>query len=237
MSDSSSPLFRVEGLEVSYGAARVVHGIDLFVGSGETVALLGRNGAGKTSTLAGLAGLVDAHCETLELDGQDMRSSPAYRRARAGISLVPAGGRLFKSMTVRENLEIVRGARTGPQFTLDEVFELFPQIANFPDRQAGALSGGERQMVAIGRALMARPVMLLLDEPSEGLAPIVVERLGESIRLLQHRGLGILLCEQNHRFSLSLANRSYFIEKGLILHEGPAERALEDGAVERYLGV
>jgi branched-chain amino acid transport system ATP-binding protein len=173
----------------------------------------------------------------VSVEGKDLTRAEPHRRVRAGLALVPAGGRLFKSLSIRENLEIVTGRSVPAPFTVDEVFALFPRIAEFPDRMCGALSGGERQMVAFGRALMANPSVLLLDEPSEGLAPLVVETLLDTVTKLRAKGLGILLCEQNHHFALGVATRAYMLEKGRICHTDDTSRLAETGALERYLGV
>lgn len=236
MSKSESGLV-VEGLETFYDKSHVLWGVGLEVGMGEVVALMGRNGAGKTTTINSIAGLLKPKSGRVVVNGKDVSKAEPHKRVKAGLGLVPAHGRLFKSLSIRENLEIVSGRAVPEPFTVDEVFELFPRIAEFPDRMCGALSGGERQMVAFGRALMANPSVLLLDEPSEGLAPLVVETLRVTIDKLRAKGHGVLLCEQNHHFALGVATRAYFLEKGRICHADDTERLEESGALERYLGV
>jgi branched-chain amino acid transport system ATP-binding protein len=230
---------RVEGLDTFYDKSHVLWDVSVSVNPGEVVALMGRNGAGKTTTINSIAGLLKPKSGKVVIEGRDVTKHEPHRRVRSGLGLVPAHGRLFKSLSIRENLEIVNGraASNGDSFSVDEVFGLFPRIAEFPDRMCGALSGGERQMVAFGRALMANPTILLLDEPSEGLAPLVVQVLADTITKLRDKGIGVLICEQNHRFALGVASRAYFLEKGRICHEDETGRLAESGALERYLGV
>lgn len=233
----SEPGLLVEGLETYYGKSHVLWDVSLEVQMGEVVVLMGRNGAGKTTTINSIAGLLKTHAGRVVIEGRDVTKAEPHRRVRAGLGLVPAGGRLFKTLSIRDNLEIVTGRSVSDPFTVEEVFALFPRVAEFPDRMCGALSGGERQMVAFGRALMANPSILLLDEPSEGLAPLAVETLSDTIDKLRAKGLGVLLCEQNHHFALGVATRAYMLEKGRICHTGDTSRLAETGALERYLGV
>jgi branched-chain amino acid transport system ATP-binding protein len=233
----SEPGLLVEGLHTFYGKSHVLRDVSLDVQMGEVVALMGRNGAGKTTTINSIAGLLKTRGGRVVIEGHDVTKAETHRRVRAGLGLVPAGGRLFKTLSIRENLEIVNGRAVTDPCTVDEVFTLFPRIAEFPDRMCGALSGGERQMVAFGRALMANPSILLLDEPSEGLAPLVVQTLADTIDKLRAKGLGILLCEQNHHFALGVATRAFMLEKGQICYTDDNIRLVESGALERYLGV
>ncbi len=224
----------VTGLSVAYGGSRVVRGASLRVGPGEAVALLGRNGAGKTSTLMAIAGAVPPAEGTVSLDGVPVQGQPAYRIARRGLSLVPQGRRIFPTLTVRENLTL--GERNG---NIEQVLALFPPLAERTRVRGSALSGGEQQMLAIGRALMTRPTILLMDEPSEGLAPTAVRSLGELIAQLRRIGaLSILIAEQNLRLALSVADRVYVLERGEVVYAGPAEHFREERALQnRYLGV
>ncbi|HLQ62253.1 MAG TPA: ABC transporter ATP-binding protein [Candidatus Acidoferrales bacterium] len=224
----------VSGLRVAYGLTTVVRDVSLRVGEGEAVALLGRNGAGKTSTLMGIAGALPATAGWVRVDGRPVQARPAFEVARAGVSLVPQGRRIFPTLSVRENL--VLGSRAGD---LAAVHALFPVLAERA-RQAGTtLSGGEQQMLAIARALMTRPRLLLMDEPSEGLAPQVVKAIGDLIvKLRREQNLSILLAEQNLALALAVADRVYVLERGEVVHEGPATEFRERPALHRrFLGV
>lgn len=235
--DSGTSALSVESVNAYYGSSHVLWDVSLRVEPGEIVTLLGRNGAGKTTTINSIAGLLKAASGRISVNGQDLTAAPTHTRVNAGLALVPAAGRLFKSLTIRENLELVEGRRVDDRCSVDDVFALFPRIAEFPDRKAGALSGGERQMVAFGRAMMANPTILLLDEPSEGLAPLVVAAMGDAIRVMRDRGVGVLLCEQSHHFATSVASRAYMLEKGSVCHTGTTDDLVPSGAIERYLGV
>ena len=224
----------VEHLTAGYGASVAVREVSLRVAPGEAVALLGRNGAGKTTTLMAIAGALRATSGTVHIDGRSIAATPSFRVARSGLSLVPQGRRIFSSLSVRENLTL--GSRNG---NLAEIYSLFPILG---ERSAGAgstLSGGEQQMLAIGRALMTRPRLLLLDEPSEGLAPLVVRSLGELIaRFRREMGLSILIAEQNLALAFEVADRIYVMERGEVVHEAPAAAFKDDHALQRrYLGV
>lgn len=235
-------LLSVEGLSVSYGRVSAVRNLHLRVERGELVALLGANGAGKTSTLHGIMGLVPA-VGTVAFDGSKADGVATEELVRRGMTLVPEGRRVFPELTVQENLELGTGARRrrGEGFDpdwLSEAFELFPVLAERADQAAGTLSGGEQQQLAIGRALMSRPSMLLLDEPSLGLAPRVAESIFELIDRLRGRGLTILLVEQNVRAALALASRGYVLAAGEVVLQAEAEELLASKGVERaYLGV
>jgi branched-chain amino acid transport system ATP-binding protein len=234
--NGAGPALDVSGLNVFYGKSQVVFDLDLAVGRGEVVALLGRNGAGKTSTLLGITGVASARSAAIRVDGLDVSHSRPFRRVRSGIALVPSGSRAFPNLTVHENLTMVRGG-SNKGWTVDDVYAFFPALAALKGSLGAQLSGGERQMLAIGRAMVARPRVLMLDEPSEGLAPMVVARLGQMLRELADGGIAVLLTEQNHRLALATADRAYFIEKGQIVWGGGAREASEEDVVHRYLAV
>lgn len=229
MAKKSEELLRVAGLDAGYGHVTVIRKANMSVHAGEVVGLVGRNGAGKTTFLAALAGLLANATGSVQLAGHEIAAMPANRRVAAGIAIVPSGGRLFKSLTVDENLTI--GSKEPQPEQLQQVLELFPELHKLRQRYAGKLSGGERQMVAIGRALMLRPKLLLMDEPSEGLAPIVVLRLAHAIQALRARGMSILVAEQNIKFTDLICQRWFSIEKGAIaplahtLHVPPSAQA------------
>ena len=230
-------LLDVSGLNAFYGKSQVVFDLDLTIARGEVVTLLGRNGAGKTSTLLGIAGVITARAGALTVDGRDLTHLPSFKRVRAGVSMVPSGSRAFPNLTVDENLAMVKGSSNGKGWTVKDVYSFFPALAELKNSAGGQLSGGERQMLAIGRAMVARPKVLMLDEPSEGLGPIIVALIGEMLRRLASEGLAVLLTEQNHRLALATADRAYFIEKGQIVWGGKAEEARADNLVQRYLAV
>ena len=230
-------MIQVSDLNVFYGKSQVVFDLDLTVGKGEVVTLLGRNGAGKTSTLLGIAGEAATQTRSMTVEGREIGHLPSFKRVRAGISMVPSGSRAFPNLTVEENLAMVRGASNGTGWTIRDVYSFFPALAELKNSSGSQLSGGERQMLAIGRAMVARPKLLMLDEPSEGLAPIIVAQIGEMVRQLANEGLAVLLTEQNHRLALAVADRAYFIEKGRIVWTGPTEEAREGDLLERYLAV
>jgi branched-chain amino acid transport system ATP-binding protein len=213
----------VQNLDAGYGHVTVIRNGSVEVRSGEVVGLVGRNGAGKTTFISAVAGLVKSTAGTVTVSGTDITGLPASKRVGAGLAIVPSGGRLFKSLTVRENLTI--GSPSECLEDLEKVFKLFPELQRLLTRYAGKLSGGERQMVAIGRALMLRPRLLLMDEPSEGLAPVVVLRVAQAIHALREAGVGILLAEQNAKFTDLVCQRWYSIDKGIIadLHRESSE--------------
>ncbi len=216
-------LLSVNDVHAAYGSSRVLFGISLDVARGECVCLLGRNGVGKTTTMRAIMGLTPPSAGRVVWKGQDIACWPPFRVARAGIGFVPEDRRIFAELTVRENLEVAGRAAGRPgRWTTGAVFALFPQLADLADRQGGLLSGGEQQMLTIGRTLMGNPELLLLDEPSEGLAPLVVGNLLERVSGLKRDGLTILLAEQNVEFSLALADRVYLLEKGAVRFSGPA---------------
>jgi branched-chain amino acid transport system ATP-binding protein len=230
-------VIQVSDLNVFYGKSQVVFNLELTVGDGEIVTLLGRNGAGKTSTLLGIAGEAATKTRSMTVEGHEIGHLPSFKRVRAGISMVPSGSRAFPNLTVEENLAMVRGASNGTGWTVRDVYTFFPALAELKNSSGSHLSGGERQMLAIGRAMVARPKLLMLDEPSEGLAPIIVAQIGELVRQLAGEGLAVLLTEQNHRLALAVADRAYFIEKGRVVWTGPTADAREGDLLERYLAV
>ena len=216
-------LLEVHDIHAAYGLSRVLFGISLEVAQGECVCLLGRNGMGKTTTMRAIMGLTPPSTGRVVWKEQDIAGWPPFRIARAGIGFVPEDRRIFAELSVLENLEVARQAAGRPgRWTIGAVFALFPKLADLAYRQGGYLSGGEQQMLTIGRTLMGNPDLLLLDEPSEGLAPLVVENLLEQISGLKRDGLTILLAEQGVDFSLALADRVYVLEKGTVRFSGPA---------------
>jgi branched-chain amino acid transport system ATP-binding protein len=212
-----SALLELEDIHAAYGLSRVLFGISLEVNAGECVCLLGRNGVGKTTTMRSVMGLTPPSAGRVRLKSQDITSWSPYRVARAGIGFVPEDRRIFAELSVWENLDVARRAAARPgRWTIEAVTELFPVLGELRDRQGGLLSGGEQQMLTIARTLMGNPDLLLLDEPSEGLAPLVVEALLARIGELKAQGLTILLAEQGIEFSLALADRVYVLEKGAV---------------------
>jgi branched-chain amino acid transport system ATP-binding protein len=235
-----SRMLQVTNVNAFYGRAHILHGISLEAGAGEVVALLGRNGAGKSTALKAIMGLVPPARGEVSFAGQRIERLAPYRIARLGLGYVPEERRIFTELTVMENLEIGRqAAREGaPGWTEERLFALFPNLAGMRDRPGGRMSGGEQQMLTIARTLMGNPRCVLLDEPSEGLAPIIVEQMARSIRTLKGEGLTVLLSEQNHHFSQAVADRAYIIEKGQIRFGGTmAELAADASLREQYLSV
>jgi branched-chain amino acid transport system ATP-binding protein len=230
---TTAPLLDVRDIHTAYGLSRVLFGVSIDIAAGECVCLLGRNGVGKSTTMRSIIGLTPPQNGRVVFKGADITGWPPYRVARAGIGFVPEDRRIFAELTVWENLDVARKSR-GP-WTIERVFELFPKLGELTDRQGGFLSGGEQQMLTIARTLMGNPELLLLDEPSEGLAPLVVDHLQEQIARLKREGLPILLAEQNVAFSLALADRVYVLEKGSIRFSGPATRLREDEALRHDL--
>ena len=236
--NGAAPALEVSGLNAFYGKSQVVFDLDLRVERGETVTVLGRNGAGKTSMLMALAGVVTSRARTLRLDGQDISRLPSFRRVRHGLALVPSGSRSFPNLTVQENLEITRPSTLETfSWTIDDVYDAFPVLKALKDASAGTLSGGERQMLAVGRALVSGPRLLMLDEPSEGLAPLILRDITARVRELNERGISVLLAEQSHRFGLATAQRALFVEKGRIVWEGTTAEAGQPEILGRYLSV
>jgi len=230
-------MLQVEGLDVRYGKSHVVFGLDLTVGDGELVALLGRNGAGKTTTIMGIVGLLPGASGTVRVGGRDIGGWPSYRRTRGHLAYVPSGARCFPNLTVLENLQLTAVPDGGAGWDLGRVLETFPRLGELRANLAGGLSGGERQMLAVGRALMSNPRVMLLDEPTEGLAPVIVQSIGALLRTLKQTGVAILLAEQNHQMALRVADRAAFIEKGRVVEVLPADRAAGSEVLHRLLGV
>ena len=225
-------LLEVEEIHTAYGLSRVLFGISLAIEAGECVSLLGRNGVGKTTTMRSIMGLTPPGTGHVRWQGQEITGWPPHRIARAGIGYVPEDRRIFAELTVWENLEVGdRAARRPGRWTIDTVGELFPVLRERRDQRGGFLSGGEQQMLTIARTLMGNPELLLLDEPSEGLAPLVVDLLREKIGELKAQGLTILLAEQRVDFALALADRVYVLEKGAVRHSGVAAELRQDKAL------
>ena len=229
----SAPLLEVRDIHTAYGLSRVLFGVSIEVTTGECVCLLGRNGVGKSTTMRSIMGLTPPQSGRVAFRGVDITGWESYRVARAGIGFVPEDRRIFADLTVWENLDVAQ--RGNGAWTIERVFDLFPTLRQLTGRNGGYLSGGEQQMLTIARTLMGNPELLLLDEPSEGLAPLVVEHLREQVARLKREGLTILLAEQNVGFSLELADRVYVLEKGAIRFSGPAARLREDEALRHEL--
>jgi branched-chain amino acid transport system ATP-binding protein len=233
-------MLQVKDLHAYYGRAHILQGISLEARAGEVVALLGRNGAGKSTAMKAIMGLVPPAEGEVAFDDERIERLPPYRIARLGLGYVPEERRIFSDLTVMENLEVGRqAARAGaPTWTEDKLFSLFPNLGRMRERPGGRMSGGEQQMLTIARTLMGNPRCVLLDEPSEGLAPIIVEQMAQSIRALKAEGLSVLLSEQNLHFSQAVADRAYIIEKGQIRFGGSmAELAANASLREQYLSV
>jgi branched-chain amino acid transport system ATP-binding protein len=231
----------VSELYTAYGLSQILFGVSLTVEEGECVALLGRNGVGKTTTLRSIMGLTRPSRGSVRYKGVDITGREAYQVAKLGMGFVPEERRIFPDLTVRQNLEVARKPAAGAgrrAWTVEAVFDTFPALGPLAERKGGFLSGGEQQMLTIGRTLMGNPDLLLLDEPSEGLAPIIVRDLGTQIRKLKEQGLTILLCEQNAKFALKLSNRAYILEKGHVRFSGSIAALQDNDEVRRqYLGV
>jgi branched-chain amino acid transport system ATP-binding protein len=232
-------LLEVDEIHTFYGSIEALKGISLTVDQGEVVTLIGSNGAGKSTTLRSISGLTSASAGRVAFGDEDITRVPAHEIVARGIALVPEGRRCFARMTVRENLDLGsyrrRGASTRED--LDRVFDLFPRLQERERQKAGTMSGGEQQMLAIGRALMARPKLLMLDEPSMGIAPILVQRIYQTIREINQQGVTILLVEQNANYALDIASRGYVLETGQVALADSSEQLRTDPEVQRaYLG-
>ena len=232
-------LLEVDGIHTYYGSIEALSGVSLEVGAGEVVTMIGSNGAGKSTTLRSISGLSPPRRGSIRFDGVEIGTMPPSRIVGLGISQAPEGRRCFPRMTVRENLELGAYLRRGAEIggDVDRVFELFPRLKEREAQKAGTMSGGEQQMLAIGRALMARPKLLLLDEPSMGIAPLLVERIYETIAEINGRGTTILLVEQNANYALTAASRGYVIETGEVVLADSSAALRESPEVQRaYLG-
>ncbi len=248
-------MLEVADLHTYYGESHVLQGVSLVVGPGEVVGILGRNGMGKTTLIRSIIGFTPARRGTVRFKGADITRWPPFRAVGAGMGLVPQGRRVFPSLTVKENLDVARrgprraapeaghprsepASRPPLQWTIERVYALFPRLSERARNRADKLSGGEQQMLAIGRALMTNPELLLMDEPTEGLAPLLVREVGRAIGELKREGLSILLVEQNLPLALSAADRLHILSRGQIVHTAtPAELAADDAVKSRYLGV
>jgi branched-chain amino acid transport system ATP-binding protein len=237
---AGGPLLELSKLEVAYGGIQAVKGIDLSVGEGELVCLIGANGAGKTTTLKGICGLLAVKSGTIRYAGDNVTGRPAFELVRRGLAMVPEGRGVFGALTIEENLAMGAYVRTdgaGIRADVERVFELFPRLRERRRQTAGTLSGGEQQMLAMGRALMSRPKLLLLDEPSMGLAPLMVQKVFETVLAVAKEGVTILLIEQNAKLALEVSRRGYVMESGEITLSGDAKALLNDPAVRAaYLG-
>jgi branched-chain amino acid transport system ATP-binding protein len=233
-------ILEVNDIYTAYGLSQILFGVSLKVQEGEVISLLGRNGVGKTTTLRSIMGLTPPKSGSIKWRGEEIAGKPTHEISRLGIGFVPEDRRIFSDLTVWENLDVAiqPGRKEQNVWTLERVFDLFPALKPIQSRRGGYLSGGEQQMLTIARTLMSNPDLLLLDEPSEGLAPLVVHQLGEQIAKLRQEGMTILLCEQNQRFSLDLSDRLYILEKGTIKYEGTVQDFLKDEKIGRtYLAV
>jgi branched-chain amino acid transport system ATP-binding protein len=231
---SAAPSLIMQNVCAGYGDARVLFDVSLRIEAGECVCLLGRNGVGKTTTMRCVMGLTRPSSGSIVWKGREVTGLPSHRIARLGIGFVPEDRRIFSELTVLENLDVAqRAGRNGAGWTVERIFDLFPKLRELADRSGGYLSGGEQQMLTIARTLMGNPELLLLDEPSEGLAPLVVQHLHQQIRRLKNEGLTILLAEQNVEFSLTLADRVYILQKGQVCFEGAASEIGANEAIRR----
>ena len=225
----------VQSLEAWYGQAQVLYGVSLGVGAGECVALVGRNGAGKSTTMKAIMGLMAKKRGRIAFRGHDISALPAYRIGRLGLGWVPEDRRIFTDLSVRENLAVARQpVRDGaPTWTEDKLYALFPNLAAMPDRPGGRMSGGEQQMLTVARTLMGNPYLVLLDEPSEGVAPLIVEEMARMIVALKKEGVSILLSEQNLHFARLVSDRAVVLEKGEVKFDGSMEALMQDETLQR----
>jgi branched-chain amino acid transport system ATP-binding protein len=230
----------VENINTFYGLSHILFDVSLKVDHGEVVVLLGRNGAGKTTTMRSIMGLTPPKHGTVKFNGQDITALPPYKVARLGLGFVPEDRRIFPDLTVHANLDVGRqkSKSQGKGWTVDRIYELFPRLRELSGRRGGNLSGGEQQMLTIARTLMGNPALILLDEPSEGLAPIIVKVLGDFIDLIKQEGMTVLLSEQNVKFALKHSDRAYIVDNGHIKYEGSIQDLQKDEEIKkRYLAV
>jgi branched-chain amino acid transport system ATP-binding protein len=232
-------ILEVKEIYTSYGLSQILFGVSLQVAGGEVISLLGRNGVGKTTTLRSVMGLTPPRSGSIIWKNQNIAGKAPHQIAKMGIGFVPEDRRVFADLTVWENLDVAIKPSAGKKtpWNLERVFDLFPALKPIQTRRGGFLSGGEQQMLTIARTLMGNPLLLLLDEPSEGLAPIVVQQLGEQIKKLRQEGMTILLCEQNAKFSLDLCDRLYILEKGQVRYSGSVADFHRDEAYKSYLAL
>jgi branched-chain amino acid transport system ATP-binding protein len=229
-------MLAVGDIHTYYGESHVLHGVSLDVAPGEVVAILGRNGMGKTTLIRSVVGFSQPRRGRVRFRDHDVTAWPPFRRVERGMALVPQGRRVFPSLSVRENLDVARGGQG--RWTLEQIYALFPRLAERAQSRAGKLSGGEQQMLAIGRALMSNPALLLMDEPTEGLAPLLVREVGRVIAELKRAGLSILLVEQNLPMAVAVADRVHVLNRGQIVYSGgPAALLADEDVKSRYLGV
>ena len=236
----ATPLLEVDGIETCYGLSQVLFGLSLSVRTGEMVALMGRNGMGKTTTIRSIMGMTPARSGTIRFAGEKVRSLPSYKIAKLGIGLVPEGRQIFPNLTVYENLVAASGNRAGNSdpWTLARVFEFFPRLGERQGNRGNQLSGGEQQMLAIGRALMTNPRLLILDEATEGLAPLIRQEIWACLARLKSEGQAILVIDKNVGNLIALADRHYIVEKGRVVWSGNSIALASDEALQhRYLGV
>ena len=242
--NASAPLLQVQGLNAWYGAAQILFDVSLQVGRGEVVALMGRNGAGKSTTLKALMGMV-ARRGSVQFLGQDIARREPHDIARLGLGYVPEERRIFTDLSVMDNLEVGRqrprrwpDGTPAPEWTPEKLFALFPNLGEMPQRPGGRMSGGEQQMLTVARTLMGQPLLVLLDEPSEGVAPLIVQQMARTIRALKAQGVSVLLSEQNLPFAEAVADRAYLIEQGQIAHQGRMAELVGNAEIRTtYLGV
>ena len=237
---ADQPLLEVSGIETSYGVSRVLFGISLSIAPGEMVSLMGRNGMGKTTTVRSIMGLTPASAGSIRFGGADISALPAYRVAKLGIGLVPEGRQVFPNLSARENLVATAANRTAAKerWTLEKVFDLFPRLASRTDAMANLLSGGEQQMLAIGRALMTNPRLLILDEATEGLAPLIREEIWRCLKSLRAAGQSILVIDKNVEALVRIADRHTIIERGRVVWTGSSQELARATDVQhRYLGI
>jgi branched-chain amino acid transport system ATP-binding protein len=233
-------LLEIEGIETRYGRSQVLFGLSLVIGPGEMVTLMGRNGMGKTTTVRSILGMTPAVGGSIRFGGEEIRTQPSYRIAKLGIGLVPEGRQIFPNLTARENLiaTAANTARVSNPWTLDRIYELFPRLAERADNMGRQLSGGEQQMLAIGRALMTNPKLLILDEATEGLAPLIRLEIWRCLARLKAAGQSILVIDKNVEALTRIADRHYLIERGQVVWSGSSrELAANPGVQHRYLGV
>ncbi|HOB94803.1 MAG TPA: ABC transporter ATP-binding protein [Aquabacterium sp.] len=241
----TEPLLQVDGLNAWYGAAQILFGVGLEVKRGEVVALMGRNGAGKSTTLKAVMGMLQRRSGQVRFMGSDIARAEPHAIARAGLGYVPEDRRIFSDLTVMENLDVGRqtprrwpDGTDAPTWTPEALFKLFPNLGEMPHRPGGRMSGGEQQMLTVARTLMGNPFLVLLDEPSEGVAPLIVEQMAQMIIALKAQGVSILLCEQNMHFAELVSDRAYVLEKGQIRWNGTMAALAADDAVRRaYLSM